>query len=187
MAKTEYSEPTGYLNDHGYVDLSLPSGTMWATCNVGAREAYYSGEFISWGINGEKPDSTTNCKYSIAGTNKDIAYVDWKEGWTTPSNNDWKELKKYCKWKWITVNGQRGYLVTGKNNNSIFLPASGYGVYYEKRNQGATGAYWSATYNPYMKATSTFVSYMHFNLHRSYMSYCTSNYERLVRPVCLKH
>ncbi len=184
IAKTSYSEPNGYLNDHGYVDLSLPSGTMWATCNVGARDAYCSGVFCYWGIDGTKPDSTYNGKSSIAGTDSDIAFVNWKEGWRTPSNKDWKELKKYCKWKWTTINGQHGYLVTGKNNNSIFLPASGYRVYYGKRNQGATGAYWSASYNPYINEESTFASYFHFNLHRAYMSSCTSGYEQQVRPVC---
>lgn len=186
MAKQVYSDPTGYLNDHGYVDLSLPSGNKWATCNVGAKDAYYSGEYCYWGIDGSKPDSTYNSKFSIAGTNSDIATVDWEEGWRTPSDMDWIELKKFCKWKWTTINGQHGYLITGKNQNSIFLPASGYNCTYGKRRQGATGAYWSATYNPYVNENSTFVSYLHFNLHRSYVAYCTSNYGQQVRPVCSK-
>ena len=26
----------GRINGHAYVDLGLPSGTLWATCNMGA-------------------------------------------------------------------------------------------------------------------------------------------------------
>lgn len=34
---------------HTYVDLSLPSGTMWATCNVGAPSASAVGNYYAWG------------------------------------------------------------------------------------------------------------------------------------------
>lgn len=34
---------------HEYVDLGLPSGIKWATCNVGASSPYESGEYYAWG------------------------------------------------------------------------------------------------------------------------------------------
>lgn len=38
-------------NGHEYVDLGLPSGTLWATCNVGASKPGDYGLFFSWGDN----------------------------------------------------------------------------------------------------------------------------------------
>ena len=36
-------------NVHHYVDLGLPSGTLWATTNIGAVQPYQSGLFFAWG------------------------------------------------------------------------------------------------------------------------------------------
>ena len=36
-------------NVHQYVDLGLPSGTLWATTNIGATHSYQSGLFFAWG------------------------------------------------------------------------------------------------------------------------------------------
>lgn len=47
--KVEISQPDGYINGHGYVDLGLPSGTKWATCNVGADEPWVYGNYFAWG------------------------------------------------------------------------------------------------------------------------------------------
>jgi hypothetical protein len=43
------SEQTGSLNGHGYVDLGLPSGTLWATCNIGADDPNDAGDYFSYG------------------------------------------------------------------------------------------------------------------------------------------
>lgn len=39
----------GTLVDHSYVDLGLPSGTLWATCNIGAENPEDYGDYFSWG------------------------------------------------------------------------------------------------------------------------------------------
>ena len=36
-------------DNHEYVDLGLPSGTLWATCNVGANSPQESGNYFAWG------------------------------------------------------------------------------------------------------------------------------------------
>ncbi len=36
-------------DEHDYVDLGLPSGTLWATCNVGAGRPQDTGLFFAWG------------------------------------------------------------------------------------------------------------------------------------------
>ncbi len=37
------------INGHEYVDLGLPSGTLWATCNVGASSPEEFGDYFAWG------------------------------------------------------------------------------------------------------------------------------------------
>ena len=39
----------GMLNGHIYVDLGLPSGTLWATCNIGATSPEDYGDYFAWG------------------------------------------------------------------------------------------------------------------------------------------
>ena len=62
-----------------------------------------------------------------------------------PTDADWTELRTECTWTWTTQNGVNGYLVTGTNQNSIFLPAAGYrygdGLYHV----GSNGFYWSSS------------------------------------------
>ena len=36
-------------NEHPYVDLGLPSGTLWAICNVGASKPSELGLYFQWG------------------------------------------------------------------------------------------------------------------------------------------
>ena len=36
-------------DNHEYVDLGLPSGTLWATCNVGAESPEEYGDYFAWG------------------------------------------------------------------------------------------------------------------------------------------
>lgn len=53
-------------------------------------------------------------------------------------------MKKF-KWTYTTENGKKGYLVTGPNNNSIFLPAAGGRYKSSLLNIGELGCYWSST------------------------------------------
>lgn len=52
------SEPDGYINGHGYVDLGLPSGVKWATYNVGATSPEEYGNYYAWGETDTKPTYT---------------------------------------------------------------------------------------------------------------------------------
>lgn len=42
------------LNGHEYVDLGLPSGTLWASCNIGAEHPEDYGSYFAWGETSEK-------------------------------------------------------------------------------------------------------------------------------------
>lgn len=37
------------INEHMFVDLGLPSGTLWATCNIGTESPEDYGDYFAWG------------------------------------------------------------------------------------------------------------------------------------------
>lgn len=126
------SDATGKSGEYGYVDLGLPSRTLWGRCNVGATFPKDFGFHYSWG--GTRPYFRDECKTcgldidDIAGNPEyDVACRDWGKSWTMPTNLQWEELIEKCKWQWInSSDGAVGYKVTGINGNSIFLPAAGW-------------------------------------------------------------
>jgi len=152
--------PTGSSNGHDYVDLGLPSGRVWATCNVGASKPEEFGGYYAWGETEEKSSydwsnyaycsgSKETC-YSIgndiAGYSQyDVARAKWGgNSWRMPNESQVQELIDNCTMSWILFNGKNGILVKGPNGNSIFLPAAGYksGTNYD---EGSFGAYWAST------------------------------------------
>ena len=150
----------GKHNGHEYVDLGLPSGLKWATCNVGATTPEEYGDYFAWGE--VKPKTTYNLdtyKYydgsnftKYTGSDKtvldpedDAATANWGGAWRMPTKAEQDELRTKCKWDWTTQNGVNGYKVTGPNGNSIFLPAAGWmdeGTLYDA---GSFGFCWSSS------------------------------------------
>ena len=146
------SNPDGYINGHGYVDLGLPSKIKWATCNIGAEKYYDYGDHFAWGeIQMRNLYNYNNCKNygSFGDITKNPKYDAptylWGSGWCLPSKKDFIELKNKCRWEWKVFNGHCGYKITGPNGKSIFLPASGnyWGGKIDFLNEGAN--YWSST------------------------------------------
>jgi len=163
----------GTANGHAYVDLGLPSGTLWATCNVGAYAPEDPGDFFSWGETEPKNDYswknykfchvtnvvllTKYCDNSSNGYNgftdnlisllleDDAARANWGDGWRMPTVEEWEELKNNTTYTWITHNGVNGLLFTASNGNSIFLPATGIFTGSSNDNEGNTGMYWSCS------------------------------------------
>lgn len=148
---------TRTINGHSFVDLGLPSKTVWAKCNVGASKPEDYGTFFAWGETSGQTYSTSyqwnTYKYSsnltkynskdekseLAPTD-DAAYVRWGSGWLTPSDEQFSELCNSCTWIWDAT--KKGYEVIGPNGNSIFLPAGGSRCGGEL-NVGTSGSYWS--------------------------------------------
>ena len=94
--------------------------------------------------------------------NKDAAAVNWGNGWRMPTNDDFAELMSNCTWRWTTLNGVEGYVVSSFNGNSIFLPACGYrfdGSFYisksPDRDVSTGGYYWLSTTGLGQAETST--------------------------------
>lgn len=177
-----------YINGHKYVDLGLPSGTKWATCNVGASQEWEFGDYYAWGETETKEEYYIgNCRtYHMELTNIsgnptfDAATVHWGSTWRIPTKEEMEELIINCSRTWITsYNGVNGYRMTGPNGNSIFLPAAG--RQYEDRYIGETnGYYWSAT-SWDGKFRGDHINFYPDNEFPIYSSY--RNYGQPIRPV----
>ena len=141
------SEPTDYHNGYGYVDLGL--SVKWATRNVGAGRPSDYGLYYAWGQTSSSDDLSIYSTMEqtigdIAGTSRDAAMVNWGGRWRMPTCEEFGELIEECDWKWTTQNGHNGYMVTGPNGNSIFLPAAG--LSFQSTDYVDTyGYYWSST------------------------------------------
>lgn len=198
----------GQLNGHAYIDLGLPSGTKWATCNVGATVPEGHGEPVAWGetaskysyfwtnykyCNGSYVELTKYCNVSYYGINghvdnlttlesvDDAATSNWGAGWRTPTRNEMDELFDNCTRAAVTQGGVAGYKFTGPNGNSIFLPANGYRDM-ETVYDANTCYYWTSTLytanEPYM-AYSLIVG-----PENSYVNVSSRARGLLVRAVC---
>lgn len=182
------SATSGTLNGHEWVDLGLPSGTKWATCNIGTSTPSGYGNYYAWGEVATK-SSYSNCKTygknmpDIAGDSRyDAASASWGANWKIPTKAQIDELldKRYCVWEWTKVNGTNGYKVTSKENgNSIFLPAAGYRVDTSLYGTASLGYYWCST--PLSSNKNAYGLYIDNNGH--FYSYYSRYIGCLVRPV----
>ena len=159
-------------SEHEYVDLGLPSGTLWATCNIGASTPEGYGDYFAWGetqpkeeygwsiyqhCNGSETTLTKYCSNSDYGYNgftdnlttllpeDDAATATWGEDWRMPTKAEWQELYNNTTCTWTTQNGVAGRLFTATNGNSIFLPAAGFRYVSSAYEAGNNGYYWSST------------------------------------------
>lgn len=145
-------QTSGNHEGHEWVDLGLPSGLKWATCNVGAANPEDSGNYYAWGETKTKSSYTDDNKvweyWSEQGGNTscDAATANWGGNWRMPTQEECRELIDNCTWTWTSLNGHNGYKVTGPSGQSLFLPAAGY---YSNmlRSVGESGGYWSSTHN----------------------------------------
>ncbi len=137
---------------HAYVDLGLPSGLLWVTCNVGANAPEDYGDYFAWGETQPKDAYyPANYTYSdnpaILPSDHDAATANWGDGWRMPTKEEWQELYNNTTVTWTQQNGVYGRLFTATNGNSLFLPAAGIrwddGLYYA----GIYGYYWSSSLN----------------------------------------
>ena len=152
--------------DVRFVDLGLPSGTLWADRNIGATAPEETGDYFRWGETepfrnnqGNPYKNPPKGIKEIAGTRYDAATAILGEGCRMPTEERFKELIQCCRWQWTQRKGVKGMKVRGPNGNHIFLPAAGYRYYSSGSldDVGSGGYYWSAT------ATSgTYVRYLYF-------------------------
>ena len=142
------------IKQEEYIDLGLPSHTMWANCNVGTNKPEGLGDYFAWGeitpkstyswanyehCNGVADQLTKYCNNPAYGYNHftdtltvlmmadDAGWCnfDTNKGPRIPSKEQWQELFQNTTHTWTTLNGVEGVLFEASNGNSIFLPAAG--------------------------------------------------------------
>lgn len=155
-------KPTEY---HEYVDLGLPSGTLWASYNIGATKPEEVGSYFAWGEVAPKDnynwqtyfdsengsDSKFKKYYQNGGKTTlepmdDAASVNWGEGWFIPSLAQIKEITAYTELIYNSErNGIKGTLVISKTNNAtLFFPSDASNSYW------TSAIYSSASYSAYV-------------------------------------
>ena len=195
------------IKDHQFVDLGLPSGTLWATCNIGANSPEEYGDYFAWGEtsgyfagktifdynNYKWSDNNYSdyhprmTKYNSAGKKvldleDDAAYVNWGANWCMPTYDQFKELidKRYTSYQWTTLNGVRGLkIVSRSNDNYIFLPAAGQDVSLEI---GIYGFYW-CTEGARNGSDAYSLNFTYDDVRLDYDYMCDSWDGRSIRPV----
>ena len=132
-----------------YVDLGLPSGNLWAKCNLGASAPEAYGDYYAWGeVEPKQVYTNSNHKWYKEGApslgftkynnedgklsleDEDDAVIQkLGNGWRTPTLADFRELtnQKLTTIEKTTLNGVAGYQITSKRNKkSIFIPFAGF-------------------------------------------------------------
>lgn len=140
-----------------YVDLGLPSGIMWAKCDLGETSPEKYGDEYAWGetwtktsyeyyyftdiVEGQYTKYDSRDKRFFLEKEDDVAYLRLGEEWRYPTWNEMQELIDNCTVTESTLNGWPGVMFVSKiNNNYIFFG------YYQKNSTG--GWRWSSALNP---------------------------------------
>ena len=197
---TRGAKPQGkIIGDHKFVDLGLPSGLLWAECNVGASSPWEDGDYYAWGETQTKSDyswdtykwGNSPTKYNSSDgkttleASDDVATVKWGKECRMPSRAEFQELYNKCDWTWKSnYNGTSGYLVKGPNGQTIFLPASGDRSNGDLYYHGSRGYYWSSSL--YASNTDYAYSLYFYSDNISPSSYNRWYNGRSVRPVAEK-
>ena len=185
-------------NDYEYVDLGLPSGTLWAKCNVGATKPEEYGDYFAWGETEPKEEynwktykfnNTTHIfsKYNdsdgkiVLDPEDDVVSVNMGGDWRMPTKEQLEELTANTTSTWTTMNGVNGRLFTSKiNENEMFVPAAGYIYNGSVINKGKSADVWSSSFNV---EYPTLAWYLYFYSSSMDVDFYTRCFGRSVRGV----
>ena len=157
-----------------WVDLGLPSGLLWAECNLGATKPEEYGDHYAWGETATKivynlntykyctdyynllTKYCTDPEYGYNGFTDnlttlqpidDVATQKLGAGARMPTAGEWRELVANTTSEWTTMNGVNGRKFTAANGKSLFLPAAGERIGSGIYSVGGKGVYWSSILN----------------------------------------
>ena len=188
---------TSTHNGHEFVNLGLPSGLLWATCNIGATSPEQTGLYFAFGETtgysaeqvkkGERSfDSESYTAPSVSenlNLEQDAAHVNLGGKWRMPTKAEYQELIDNCDAVWTddyNVTGVAGRMFTSKvNGNSVFFPAAGYCDNSYVDDVGSYGYYWSASWY-----SSSDTWYLDFGSGNQGLDYYNRYFGQSVRGVC---
>lgn len=173
---------------HKYVDLVLPSGRLWATCNIGAEKPSYCGDYFAWGAvesynlancDTDNYKNTEAARLTEMDDAHDAAKVLWGEEWRMPTLTDFSELIDFCDYHAEKIDGILCGVYSSKvNDNKLIIPTAGYVCGDLLSICGSFGYYWSRSRYSSMYALSLGIG----SSSLSVSTYCRS-YGFSVRPV----
>lgn len=194
-------------NGFGYIDLGLPTGTLWATCNVGASKPSDVGLYFQWGdtsgytadqVGKDKQFTWNDYKFSIDGSSSnfskytttgatldledDAAHANMGGSWHMPTPKQIDELLNNTVNKWTTLDGVGGRLFTSKSDSSksIFVPAAGCSSGGSLDDSGSFGNVWSSVL---LRGSVDYGQYLGFNSYYVGLCYSSRCYGFSVRGV----
>lgn len=184
----------------------------WATCNLGADKPEDPGLYFAWGeVEGNGPDVSDGREFywndyplydfesgmflrycfesweehkddrTLLLRRDDAAVQHWDGSWRMPTTEEQDQLRENCDWVWDPT--RKGMIVTGKNGNSIFLPAAGYRSKYWGLDQfGVTGYYWSSSLGETVQAAACILNFSQFDAYWGSFDRCCG---LPIRAVCV--
>ena len=181
------------IKDDSIIAVDLGLSVFWANQNIGKQ---ITGGLYGWGDSiGNKTSQDCNdyldyrgglylaTPQNISGSQYDLATQKWGNRWRIPSKKHWDELINKCKWEIIKEETFKGYLITGPNGNSIFLPVTGL-RYAEKVTNPYSGYYWTSEL---VDDDVKMAYYYYFDNDKHNDNVNTRNYiytGRAIRPIC---
>lgn len=148
-----------------FVDLGLPSGTLWAKCNLGANTPEEFGNYYQWGDTKPKTEACILRTYKFLDNKgyptrrmskynfddnllqllpEDDAAYQYDNRMKMPTKKQFQELLRYTEHKWVNNRSVPGILFIGKNGNEMFIPGAGY-IHEKLGLDGTECNVWSST------------------------------------------
>jgi hypothetical protein len=158
------------------VDMGLPSGNMWAVCNLGAAAIDEDGNRYAWAETTTRQDYILeNYKWYDADPTKlcmtkydddtdllllaedDPVSVQLGDDWRTPTKADVQELFENCNFIYASYSGREGFVIIPKNEDyadrRLFMPFSLSSEYANNEIslnlKSKSGFYWTASRSEY--------------------------------------
>ncbi len=210
LTYTDATLPEDEDDDTPYEMVDLGLSVKWATCNVGATSPEEYGDAFAWGETEPKEDyswetykwsmggghsdgsltkycSDSQCGYNgfsdykiVLDSEDDAATVNWGGKWRTPTNDEWKELRENCTWRYTTLIDKDGFgivgfkiisKIAGHKDKWIFLPFSADRYTSNYDSQKSIDGFWSSS----LCTNSYFPSY-YYGVYAAFYAYDVSVY-----------
>lgn len=170
-------KPEGYGKYFAWGETTWKTTYSWSTYTKYREASTLLTKYVTTTACGNPVDNKKTLELS-----DDVARANWGGTWRMPTSTEIEELNSKCSWTKTTQNGVNGYLVTGPNGNSIFLPCAGHVSGDQRYGAGTCGHYWSSSLSN--TQVNFYARYLDFDNSGRYTNYHVGRCAGLsVRPV----